>query len=131
MVNSSAYAIPGIVTPNTPEEKVEKITQVVLKYFGLTEQSLKGRCKKTRILIARYFCFYFTKRYTTYSLTDIGNLFGGRDHGTVSNGLSKLNEIRQENYQGYGDHFKVVQRQLSHLNYFVENEDDEIYMQRI
>ena len=57
---------------------------------------LTGKRRPTCIAFPRQIAMYLSRRLTECSLKDIGNAFGGRDHGTVIH-ANKLVASRMEN----------------------------------
>ncbi len=62
---------------------VPYIQQKTAEYFRIDPALLKARKKTARIAQARQIAMYLCRKYTSLSLKDIGDAFGGRDHSTV------------------------------------------------
>jgi chromosomal replication initiator protein len=69
---------------------VENIQRVVANYFNLSLVDMKGKKRNKGIVRARHYAMYLIRKMTEYSLTEIGEIFGGRDHTTVINALDKI-----------------------------------------
>ena len=70
----------------TPEQKritVQAIIDAVTKYYGVRTADLQGKRRHKSIAFPRQVCMYLARRHTRYSLEEVGNYFGGRDHTTV------------------------------------------------
>jgi len=69
---------------------MDNIIRVVADNFGLTPNDLKGKKKSQNIVFARQLAMYIGKEITEYSLTEIGQDFGGKDHTTVMHSINKI-----------------------------------------
>ncbi len=78
---------------------VEKIIDVVAKYFKLDSNMLKGKMKKKNVTDARAIAMYLSRIMTDESLQRIGLEFGGRDHSTVIYSHEKISNELKTNTQ--------------------------------
>ena len=62
---------------------VNAILSTVAEHYDLRVVDLTGRRRPARIALARQVAMYLTRQLTGLSLKEIGEDFGGRDHGTV------------------------------------------------
>ncbi len=62
---------------------MEKIQAVVTKYYDLRQGDLLSRRRPQNIAGPRQVAMYLCRMLTSHSLQEIGDSFGGRDHGTV------------------------------------------------
>ncbi len=65
------------------EVTIDKIQQKVADYFHIRVADILSRRKPARIVVPRQVGMYLARMLTNHSLTQIGDAFGGRDHGTV------------------------------------------------
>jgi len=72
---------------------IEIIQKVVTDYYRLSTNDLKGRKRNQKIVFPRQVAMYICREMTDYSLTEIGELFGGRDHTTVMHSIEKIDEL--------------------------------------
>lgn len=56
--------------------------------FDVRPHDLTGRCRRRTTVAARQAAMYALRHTTTLSLSEIGLLFGGRDHTTVAWGIA-------------------------------------------
>ncbi|MCK6526647.1 chromosomal replication initiator protein DnaA [Myxococcota bacterium] len=71
---------------------VERIQEVVARFFNLKVQDLKSG-KRTKVLtLPRQIAMYLCRKHTRHSYPEIGSRFGGRDHSTVIHSVSKIEE---------------------------------------
>ena len=69
-----------------PERKritIQQIYEAVTKYYGVRQSDLQGKKRHKSIAFPRQVCMFLARRYTGFSLAEIGGYFGGRDHTTV------------------------------------------------
>lgn len=92
----------------------DAIMREVSDFYGVDAQILQGRGRSRNIVVPRQVAMYLMREETDASLSDIGNLLGGRDHTTVMYGCEKISEeitsdsrlrqevmtIRERLYQG-------------------------------
>jgi chromosomal replication initiator protein len=73
----------------TPKE----IQKVVSKYFGLSVNDLVSNKRMESVSYPRQIAMYITKEFTNLSLTEIGQLFGGKAHTTVMRSYQKISSM--------------------------------------
>lgn len=69
---------------------ITQIQKVVSKYFGISKNDLVSNKRLESIAYPRQVAMYLAKKYTSLSLTEIGNLFGGKAHTTVMRSSEKI-----------------------------------------
>ena len=62
---------------------VEKIMEIVCKYFNLDKTLIQTSSRKREIVQARQITMYLAKKHTEFSFSYIGKIVGGKDHATV------------------------------------------------
>jgi chromosomal replication initiator protein len=70
----------------TPEQRrvtFQQIFDVVTKYYNVRLSDLQSKKRHKSIAFPRQVCMFLARKYTRYSLEEIGGHFGGRDHTTV------------------------------------------------
>lgn len=67
----------------------DKIIATVAYATGFTVSQLKGKCRISKLVFARWTAMYFCHRLLKLSSTGIGNLFN-RDHGAVLYALKQI-----------------------------------------
>ena len=60
------------------------------KYYGVDEDSIRGKNQGRDATNARQVAMYLIRRMSNLSLDDIGKEFGSRDHSTVLHSLKKV-----------------------------------------
>jgi len=82
---------------------IDSIQKTVADYFNLKIQDLSSKKRPENIAKARQIAMYITRNMTDYSLVQIGQYFGGKDHTTVMHAIDKIEKLIKED-----DKFKAV-----------------------
>ncbi|MCE5301343.1 MAG: chromosomal replication initiator protein DnaA [Spirochaetia bacterium] len=72
---------------------IDHIQHVVADYFNIKVQDLSSRKRPENIATARQIAMYITRNLTDYSLVQIGQYFGGKDHTTVMHAINKIEKL--------------------------------------
>ncbi len=88
------------------------IQKVVAEYYNIRVSDLHSKKRSRSITRPRQLAMAVTKELTTYSLPEIGDSFGGRDHTTVIHACKKIAELREKDITMSED-FKNVIRLLT------------------
>ena len=68
----------------------QKIINIVADYYNLLPSQLTGKIRTGQIALARHIAMYLIRDTLDVSLKKIGDMFGGKDHTTVMNALTKV-----------------------------------------
>ncbi len=79
---------------NGGEVPLSHIISVVAAEFGLRPISIYGRSRERTISDARLAAYWFARKLTRLSLTELGLAMGGRDHGSVLSGSRSADALR-------------------------------------
>ena len=84
-----------------PKERTQAITieliqEIVAAYYSLDVKELSAKKRTRELAFPRQIAMYLCRKLTDYSLPQIGNEFGGRDHTTVLHACEKIDKDRQE-----------------------------------
>ncbi|WP_191013501.1 chromosomal replication initiator protein DnaA [Treponema zioleckii] len=71
---------------------IDTVQKVVADHYSLSISDLKSTRRKKAISKPRQIAMYIIKDMTEYSLADIGEEFGGKDHSTVIHSIEKIRE---------------------------------------
>lgn len=71
---------------------IDIIQKVVADHYGISVSDIKGKKRDRKYVIPRQNALYIAGQLTEYSLTDLGNEFGGRDHTTVMHSRNKVED---------------------------------------
>ena len=77
---------------------IETIQKKVVDYYHLSMADMLSRRRPANIAFPRQVAMYLSRILTEHSLQEIGNAFGGRDHGTVIHACKTVeNMMDQDN----------------------------------
>ncbi len=71
---------------------IDTVQKVVADHYSLSISDLKSNKRPKKIAKPRQIAMYIIKDMTEYSLADIGEEFGGKDHSTVIHSIKKIEE---------------------------------------
>ena len=83
-------------TPGLPV-LIDRVLSEVSSYFGLTAEDLCSKKRTAEIAMARQIAMYAIREMAAVSLTQIGDVFGGRDHTTVMHSIHKVEDEMKVN----------------------------------
>jgi chromosomal replication initiator protein len=69
---------------------IEMIQKKVCEYFDIKPSDMKAKKRSRGIAYPRQIAMYLASQLTDYSLPEIGEYFGGRDHTTVMHARDKI-----------------------------------------
>ncbi|MCP4706754.1 MAG: chromosomal replication initiator protein DnaA [candidate division Zixibacteria bacterium] len=81
------------------EITVSLIQQKTSEFFRIDQNLMKARKKTAQVAQARQIAMYLSRKYTSLSLKDIGDAFGGRDHSTVIHACDLITKKIYENFE--------------------------------
>jgi chromosomal replication initiator protein len=79
--------------PRRNEVKPEEVVRRVADVFGVEVDRLLGRGRSREVVLPRQIVMYLLREEANYSLPQIGEALGGRDHTTVMYGCDKINDM--------------------------------------
>jgi chromosomal replication initiator protein len=71
---------------------IDQIQKRVAEHFDVRLADMTSKRRPANIAFPRQIAMYFAREYTKASLCEIGEAFGGRDHGTVIHAHRKVKE---------------------------------------
>jgi chromosomal replication initiator protein len=80
------------------EEKkvsIDEIQKKVASFFDIRLWDLKAKKRNRAVVYPRQIAMYLARTFTDFSLPDIGEYFGGRDHTTVLHAYEKIRQDLQ------------------------------------
>jgi len=85
-------SVQPLIGPNGPKTGLSetKIINTVADYYNLTPSQLTGKIRTSQIAMARHISMYLIRTMLDMPFLKIGSLFGGKDHSTVMNAVSKV-----------------------------------------
>ena len=77
----------------------QKIINIVADYYNLTPSQITGKVRTGQLALARHIAMYLIRKHLDIPLKKIGEMFGGKDHTTVMNGINKVEKELKTNEQ--------------------------------
>ena len=99
------YLFPGLkleflderIYPIIKKSKVKitekQIFEIVGREYGLTKEEIISRSRKRECVESRHLMAYIIKRKTRFSLKNIGERLGGRDHTTIIHSVRTFEDL--------------------------------------
>lgn len=75
---------------------VEQIQRKVVEYYDLRMSDMSSRRRPNNIAFPRQVAMYLCRLLTHHSLQEIGDAFGGRDHGTVIHACRQVENMMEQ-----------------------------------
>lgn len=79
--------------PRRSELQPDDIVRHVAETYGVTVDRIMGRDRSKQVALPRQIAMYLLRQEANYSLPQIGEVLGGRDHTTVMYGCEKIAEL--------------------------------------
>ncbi len=84
---------------NTTRVTIDRIQKEVSEHFDLRLGDMTSRRRPANIARARQIAMFLSREMTKNSLAEIGDSFGGRDHGTVIHACKKVeSDLKTDEY---------------------------------
>ena len=87
---------------------VENIQKTTAEYYNIKMSDILSKRRSRSVARPRQMAMFLAKELTNYSLPEIGESFGGRDHTTVIHACKKINELRSINPDIEEDYRKLL-----------------------
>jgi chromosomal replication initiator protein len=88
-----------VFNTKTKELTPSYIKETVAKYFGVRISDMESQKRARSIAYPRQIAIYLIRTKTKYSLPNIGDCFGGRDHTTILHSYEKISEEIKTNQE--------------------------------
>lgn len=98
------------ILPQDVKITPEMVIEVISDHFGVSLDQLTGPTKVRRIVTARQFGMFLTREYCEMSTTNIGKVYGGRDHTTVMHAEKKMRGAIQESTELFEQFQELTQK---------------------
>ena len=92
-VDSVRRAIKDVIRSGSYVPTADIIIAETARYYGLTEESLRGQSRQKNTSTARQVAMYLCRTLTNMALTDIGHQFEDRNHATVLSSVRKIEDL--------------------------------------
>jgi len=91
---------------------IETIQKKVADHFQIRHSDMTSKRRPNHIAIPRQIAMYLTRTLTKHSLQEIGDAFGGRDHGTVIHACKAVDNMMEQD-QTTRSSIEFLRNQLS------------------
>lgn len=91
---------------------IETIQKRVADHFQIRHSDMTSKRRPNNIAIPRQVAMYLSRTLTKHSLQDIGDAFGGRDHGTVIHACKAVDNMMEQDSSMRGS-VEFLKTQLS------------------
>ncbi len=92
-VDFAKSALNEAVPDSNEEITASAVIKAVANFYHISEEDLRGKCKKKEIVIPRQICCYLMLDLLSMPLTKVGHEMGGRDHTTVMHARNKIADM--------------------------------------
>lgn len=93
-IQEDIYKIPDLIVQEEITSlnlyNIENIIHFFSMRFGLDNNEILSKTRKSNVVIARDFLVYFLREYCNMSFPSIGEILGGRDHTTIMHSYNKI-----------------------------------------
>ena len=90
---------------------VESIQKTISEFYNISIADLKSSKRNKSIAGPRHIAVWLCKKMTEYSLSDIGEEFGGRDHTTIMSSIRKIDDLLKTD-STMSDTVKLLEKQI-------------------
>ena len=87
---------------------LDNIQRTVAEYYTIRVADLNSRRRNRSVARPRQVAMALAKELTNYSLPEIGDSFGGRDHTTVLHACRKIKELRETSSDMHEDYKNLL-----------------------
>jgi chromosomal replication initiator protein len=87
---------------------LDNIQRTVAEYYKIKVSDLNSRRRNRSVARPRQVAMALAKELTNYSLPEIGDSFGGRDHTTVLHACRKIKELRETSSDIHEDYKNLL-----------------------
>lgn len=95
-------------------KQYNNVKKIVAKYFQMSVSEIESASRKQKIAYARQMAIYLIKELYNPVLKAIGELFGGRDHATISHSIDKIANLLTTNSMVKTD-YDVLLKQIQEM----------------
>jgi chromosomal replication initiator protein len=92
-----AFTLPKQAAPKQSNLSINDIQHIVASHYQISIADLKSKKRAKNIMLPRQLAIYIANETTEYSITEIGQAFGGRDHTTAIHSCNKVKEYLRTN----------------------------------
>lgn len=89
----------GDILPRQQKLEPGQIIETVALSFGLTKDQMLGRDRTRQVALSRQVAMYLLREEANFSLPQIGEALGGRDHTTVMYACDKVADLLERDHR--------------------------------
>ena len=89
-VDLAREVLKDMITEGEKKITIDLIQKKVSEYFDIKFSDMRAKKRSKAVAYPRQIAMYLTRSLTDYSLPEIGDQFGGRDHTTVIHACDKI-----------------------------------------
>jgi chromosomal replication initiator protein len=89
-VDLARELLKDMITEGEKKVSIDLIQKKVSEYFDIKLSDMRAKKRSKAVAYPRQIAMYLTRQLTDYSLPEIGDQFGGRDHTTVIHACDKI-----------------------------------------
>jgi chromosomal replication initiator protein len=89
-LSMTMYVLKDLIPVTTRPLSVAEIQNAVASYFQITTEVLLAKKRSRDVVVPRQIAMYLARELTDFSLPQLGEAFGGRDHTTVLYACDKI-----------------------------------------
>jgi hypothetical protein len=91
---STWFGVVGEAKSSNGYATIEQIQRATVEQFPIISvRDIRSVRRMKEVILPRHIAMYIAKSLTLKSLTEIGRMFGGRDHTTVLNAVRKIERL--------------------------------------
>ncbi len=103
--------------PRRHEVQPDEVVRRVADVFGVGVERLLGRERSREVALPRQIAMYLLREEANYSLPQIGDALGGRDHTTVMYGCDKVADMLERDDRLRRQVIEIREQLYGHANY--------------
>lgn len=105
-------------------DKLTDVSHIETIVTEVTGYNIQSKTRSRKVVEARAIYYYLCKKYTNYSLKDIGSTVG-KDHATVIHGLKAINDW-MELYPDYKKRLEACDLKLKYVYKVIDDKEQTV-----
>ena len=106
-------ALKDIIDPDSPKMVTPQIIiQVVADHFGIKAEDITSKKRTAEIVIPRQVVMYLCRELTDISLKNIAKVLDKKDHSTIINGITKIQDEINNNSE-FANQINIIKKKIT------------------
>ena len=106
-------ALKDIIYPDSPKMVTPQIIiQVVADHFGIKAEDITSKKRTAEIVIPRQVVMYLCRELTDISLKNIAKVLDKKDHSTIINGITKIQDEINNNSE-FSNQINIIKKKIT------------------